>query len=60
MVISEDTTRDELAETLAHLVANARGAQDRRIYDVWHRRINEHLDAYEALDALNLFGPSPV
>jgi hypothetical protein len=58
MVITEDTTEAELAEALSHLVANARNAQDERIYDIWHRRINEHLDTWQTLSALNLFGPA--
>lgn len=59
MTITEDTTATELEEAITHLVTNARNAPDPRVYDIWHRRINEHLDAWEVLSALNLFGPSP-
>lgn len=55
MQITEDTTEAELAEALGHLVTNARNAQDERIYDIWHRRINEHLTAWEVLHDLHLF-----
>lgn len=55
MQIDEDTTEAELAEALSHLVVNARNAPDERTYDIWHRRINEHLEAWEVLHDLRLF-----
>jgi hypothetical protein len=56
MKITEDTTQDELAEALAHLVTAARAASaDAKTYDIWHRRIDSHLDAWETLRDLRLF-----
>jgi hypothetical protein len=52
--ITEDTTASDMAESLTHLVANARKATDAKTYDIWHRRIDQQLDAWEVLTALNL------
>jgi hypothetical protein len=53
--ITEETTAADMAESLTHLVANARNAPDAKTYDIWHRRIDSQLDAWEVLSALNLF-----
>lgn len=60
MNITEDTSAEDLQEALHHLVTAARdAASDPKVYDIWHRRIDSHLDALETLHG---FGPalSPV
>jgi hypothetical protein len=53
--IDETTTASDMAESMAHLVANARrSVDDAKTYDIWHRRIDQQLDAWEVLTALNL------
>lgn len=52
MLITAETTVDEVEESLSHLVTAARQASDARIYDVMHKRIDTHLGVWEVLNAV--------
>lgn len=53
--IDELTTAADVAEALIHLVAAARTAAERNnviVYDITHQRIDDHLDTWQVLSAL--------
>jgi hypothetical protein len=53
--IDELTTAADIAEALGHLVTAARTAADRHntiVYDLTHKRIDDHLETWQVLSAL--------